>query len=119
MVQENLSAFLEIRRLAAIPLLRAAAIIVAQEKAAYRSAPPHSKDGEHLRGVTWNARDNLVYSPTTPEDVAALGHVKIGYREVAWYAAWWEASGRRVGLFKRLQGLQGSGAFAKISGTMV
>lgn len=117
MMQENYSGFLEMRRLAAMTLLRIAIVFVTREKNQWKSGPPRSRDGEHLRGDTWHARDNLVYSPTDPDEIAAKGEVKIGYRKSAWYAAWWEIKGRRKGLLEMLRKMQVSGAMSKATGS--
>lgn len=110
--QTNSAGYAQLRKQAAIALLRIATTFQANEKAEWKMGPPRSKPGEHLRMDTMNARDWLVYTPTSPTAVAQDLEVRVGYRTNAWYAALWETrrdSQRRKGLYDKLVQFQQSG----------
>lgn len=102
----NSSGYAQLRKQAAIALLRIATVFQANEKAEWQQGPPRSKPGEHLKMDTGNARDNLVYTPTSPADVVDTLEVYVGYRKNAWYAPEWERrrdDKRRRGLPDKLE----------------
>lgn len=113
----RLTATKELRRQAAKALLRIAVQFQTAEKAEWLHGPPRSKDGEHLKMDTMNARDNLAYSPTSIDAVATDLEVRVGYRLNAWYASAWELKGKRIGLFEKLKQFQQARIPANIMGS--
>lgn len=110
-MQRNKKGEAELRKACANALLRIATMFQASEKAEWIPGPPRSKPGEHLRIDTANARDNLVYTPTSPTEVARYLEVRVGYRINAWYAPVWELKGsgeRRIGLLEKLNQFRAS-----------
>lgn len=115
--QKNSSGEKALRKQAAIALLRIASIFQANEKAEWVKGPPRSKPGEHLRIDTGNARDNLVYTPTSVDEVANTLEVAVGYRKNAWYVPPWEYRSdgeRRIGLPDKLSAFMKSGILGGI-----
>lgn len=113
----RLTATKELRRQAAKALLRIAVQFQTAEKAEWLHGPPRSKEGEHLKMDTMNARDNLAYSPTSIDAVATDLEVRVGYRLNAWYASAWELKGKRIGLFEKLKQFQQARIPANIMGS--
>lgn len=110
-MQRNKKGEAELRLQCAHALLRIATMFQASEKAEWIPGPPRSTPGEHLRIDTGNARDSLVYTPTSPKDVARTLEVRVGYRVNAWYAPAWElkkTAERRTGLLEKLKQFQNS-----------
>lgn len=120
--QRNSAGEKALRKAAAMALLRIANAFHANEYAEWQQGfptSPRSKPGEHLKAETWNARDNLVYTPDDPETVARSLEVYVGYRLAAWYAAEWERrtdSERRRGLPDKLQEFMNAGLPQNIFG---
>lgn len=111
-MERNKKGEAELRLQCANALLRIATMFQASEKAEWVPGPPRSVPGEHLRIDTGNARDALVYTPTSPKDVARTLEVRVGYRVNAWYASYWEqqqSSKRRKGLLEKLVQFQNTG----------
>lgn len=123
--QRNNTGEKELRKAAAMALLRIATAFQANEKAEWQQGfpnSPRSSPGEHLKAETWNARDNLVYTPDDPATVAKTLEVYVGYRKAAWYAADWERrqdSERRRGLPDKLQEFMNAGLPQNIFGEYV
>lgn len=118
-LEVNPTATQELRLKCAKALLRIATMFQASEKAEWIMGPPRSKPGEHLRMDTGNARDMLVYTPTSPREVARSLEVRVGYRVNAWYVPAWElesVSKRRIGLLEKLQQFQKTGLGNDIMG---
>lgn len=113
----NSAGYAQLRKQAAIALLRIATTFQANEKAEWKMGPPRSKPGEHLRIDTGNARDNLVYTPTSLAVVVESLEVYVGYRKNAWYAPEWERrkdAERRRGLPDKLEEFVKSGLAAGV-----
>lgn len=108
----------QLKKQAAMALLRIASTFQNNEKAEWKMGPPRSLPGEHLRIDTGNARDNLYYVPTSPAEVVSNGlEVYVGYRENARYAPEWERrrdAQRRRGLPDKLEEFVSSGLTAGI-----
>lgn len=114
----NQSEIKQLKKQAAMALLRLATIFQANEKAEWVKGPPRSQPGEHLRIDTGNARDNLVYTPTTVDEVADSLEIYVGYRRNAWYAPMWEMradSQRRRGLPDKMEAFIKSGLPSQIT----
>lgn len=117
--QKNNNGEKALRRQAATMLIRLATIMQNLEKSEYQTKPEPSKPGEHLRFVTGNARDQLVYYPESVEEVMQTMEVRVFYQLNAWYAAWWESPynpNRRKGLAEKFMQLKESGIVGKLSG---
>lgn len=114
----NQAGYAQLKKQAAMALLRIATVFQANEKAEWKMGPPRSLPGEHLRIDTGNARDNLYYVPTSPAEVVSNDlEVYVGYRTNAWYAPEWERrrdAQRRRGLPDKLQQFVSSGLTAGI-----
>lgn len=118
--QVRITATQELRERCAKMLLRLANIFITAEKAEWMPGPVPSKPGEHLRAVTFNARDSLAYTPASIKEVAKTLEVRCGYRLEAWYAPWWElqnASRRRIGLLEKLEQFRKSGVMDGVMGS--
>jgi hypothetical protein len=99
-------------------LILLAEILVMEEKAEWKPGPVPSKPGEHLRKITGNAQDQLVHYPTSPEEVARTGEVKVFYQLNAWYAPYWENRNdgqKRRGLAEKFAELQSTGWTGKVN----
>lgn len=114
----NQAGYAQLKKQAAMALLRIATIFQANEKAEWQAGPPRSQPGEHLKMDTGNARDNLYYVPTSPGEVVVNDlEVYVGYRHNAWYAPEWERrqdAQRRRGLPDKLEEFVKSGLTAGI-----
>lgn len=98
---DNTDDFVErIRMQASSNCLQAAFLLQTTLKVSLSTSyPPASVPGEYPHGRTWGGRDAVTVSPSTPEEIAKLGFVQIGFLRDAWYMVHLELEKQRLGLF--------------------
>lgn len=77
---------------------RARNTVAGGKGSSYTVYPNPSKPGEYMRKVTGHGRGNLVYEPSTVQEVARLGEVRIGFMSPARYMLTLELHRQRKGL---------------------